>query len=190
MVEIRSIEPDDWQGLYDLIEPVDKELVGMYGSTEDLVEEWINTIVSGVWEVYVAVIPQHELEDEPKGIVKSFFFSSKRFKRKKSGIVGVITLFGDWQEDEDLEEGEFDIGITVAEQYQRKGIGKMLMEFIIERGRELNYNKVCLWTREDNAPMKKLARRLGFRQGRKRNKHGFTWIKYFLEIKRKEEKTE
>ena len=31
MVEIRLINEKDWQGLYDLIEPVDKDLVGKEG---------------------------------------------------------------------------------------------------------------------------------------------------------------
>ena len=48
-MEIRILHPDDWQGLYHLIEPVDKQLVGMMSETEELVEDWINKIVAGLW---------------------------------------------------------------------------------------------------------------------------------------------
>ena len=53
MVFIRPIQPTDWQGLYDLVNQVDKNLVGMYSSTKELVEDWVNTTEEGIWEVYI-----------------------------------------------------------------------------------------------------------------------------------------
>ena len=62
MVFIRQIQSTDWQGLYDLINHVDKTLVGMYTSTKEIVEDWINTIDVGIWEVYVAILPLEEVQ--------------------------------------------------------------------------------------------------------------------------------
>jgi ribosomal protein S18 acetylase RimI-like enzyme len=168
MVTIRLIQQTDWKALHALIEPVDKQLVGMNTKTEELVEDWINTLDMGVWEVYVAI-------------------SKSDKKRKQVPLLGVVTLYGDWEFEEDIEQGEFDIGITVSEKYQRRGIGKRLLDFIINRGKELNYVKATLWTRVDNTPMIKLAQKLGFHPSKTRFRHGFNWQQYILEIKKEEE---
>ncbi|NHJ47801.1 MAG: GNAT family N-acetyltransferase [Asgard group archaeon] len=182
MVSIRLIQPTDWQGLYNLIDSVDKSMVGMYSSTEELVEDWINTIDMGIWEVHVAVLPPDERKKPKRKI-----FPRLRLKTNTSGIIGVITLYADWEYEEDIEKGEFDIGITVAKQYQQKGIGKRLLNFIIDRGKELKLEKATLWTRVDNIPMIKLAQRMGFQQGKSRTKHGFDWIQFVLELNKEKE---
>ncbi|NHJ86772.1 MAG: GNAT family N-acetyltransferase [Asgard group archaeon] len=186
-LQIRLVTLQDWQGLYDLIEPVDKKMVGMVTETEELVEEWINTITEGIWEVYVAILPQEEIKLEQEKLIRKILLWMQ-MKDNPSGIVGLVTLFGDWQDDEDLERGEFDIGITVAKAFQKKGIGRKLLEFIINRGKELNYDTATLWTRIDNAPMIKLAKKLGFVEGSKRIRQGFKWINYKLELKKEEKK--
>ena len=109
-------------------------------------------------------------------------------KSRRNSIIGLVTLYGDWQEDDDIKKGEFDIGITVAEKYQKQGIGKELLSFIIKRGKELGYEKATLWTRSDNQPMINLALKSGFEQGRKRTRNGFEWIHFFYKIKEKEKK--
>ena len=181
MVEIRLLEKKDWQGLYDLVETVDKELVGMYSETEELVEDWVNTIMKGLWEVYVAILPQEEIQKEQKRFVRKIF-PWKYLEDNPSGIVGLVTLYGDYEEDEEIEKGEFDIGISVAEPFQRRGIGREMMEFVIKRGRELNYEKATLWTRVDNQPMIVLAERFGFEKGRGKLRGGYRWIKYSLKL--------
>lgn len=187
MIQIRLLEASDRQGLFDLIDPVDKNLVGMYSETKELVDDWINTIEEGMWEVFVAIISPEEYKIEQKRLIRKFF-PWKRIKDNPSGIIGLVTLYADWQEDEDLEQGEFDIGITVAEAFQRKGIGKELLDYIIKRGELLGYNKATLWTRIDNYPMIKLAKKYGFEKGRNRMRHRYEWVQYYQEIKKKKER--
>jgi RimJ/RimL family protein N-acetyltransferase len=181
MIQIRLLQPGDRQGLIDLIEPVDKNLVGMYSETKELVDDWINTIEEGMWEVFVVIISQNIYKIEQKRIIRKLF-PWKRLKDNPSGIIGLVTLYADWQEDDDLEQGEFDIGITVAEAFQRKGIGKELLLYIIKRGELLGYNKATLWTRIDNYPMIKLAENFGFKKGRTRTRQGHKWDQYYQEI--------
>jgi RimJ/RimL family protein N-acetyltransferase len=188
MVFIRPIQSTDWQGLYDLINQVDKTLVGMYASTKELVEDWISTIEDGIWEVHVAILPLVEVQKIRKQFRRKLL-PWKRPKRSKSRIVGVVTLYGDWKTEEDIEEGDFDIGITVEEPFQRKGIGKELLLFIIERGLQYNYKRATLWTREDNLPMIKLAKKSDFKVDGNRKRHGFNWIQYVMELKKEEEKS-
>ncbi len=180
-MEVRLLHPDDWQGLYDLIDPIDKQLVGMISDTEELVEDWINNLVMGSWEVYVAVLSKEEMKEEERRFIRKVL-PWKRLRENPSGIIGLVTLFGDWQEDEDLEEGDFDIGITVAEDFQRKGVGKDLMEYILKRGSELKFKRAKLCTRIDNFGMKKLALRLGFNEGEKAKKNGYFWVYFFKEM--------
>ncbi len=184
-MEIRLIQSDDWQGLYDLIEPIDKQLVGMMSDTEELVEDWVNNIVMGLWEVYVAVLSKEEIEEEGRRFIRKVL-PWKRLRDNPSGIVGLVTLFGDWQEEEDLVEGDFDIGITVAEGFQRKGIGKELMKYILKRGHELKFKRARLCTRIDNFGMKKLAQKLGFEDGEKTKKNGYFWVYYSKDLEKKE----
>ncbi|MBK5113851.1 MAG: GNAT family N-acetyltransferase [Candidatus Heimdallarchaeota archaeon] len=181
MIQIRLLQPGDRQGLIDLIEPVDKNIVGMYSETKELVDDWINTIEEGMWEVFVVIISQKAYKIEQKRIIRKLF-PWKRLKDNPSGIIGLVTLYADWQEDDDLEQGEFDIGITVAEAFKRKGIGKELLLNIIKRGELLGYNKATLWTRIDNYPMIKLAENFGFKKGRTRTRHGHKWDQYYQEI--------
>jgi len=180
MIQIRLLEESDWQGLYNLVKEVDKELVGMHGSTEELVNDWIHTIDIGIWEIYVAIVPPDEKEKELKNKSRRFF-PWKNTKENTSGIIGVITLYGD-SSDEDIAEGEFDIGITVAEHFQRKGIGKQLIQFVLERGKTIGYKRATLWTRVDNIPMIKLAEKLGFIKEKSREKDGYSWNQYILNI--------
>lgn len=183
MIQIRLLEASDSQGLFDLIDSVDKKMVGMYSETKELVDDWINTIDEGLWEVFVVILSQNEYKNEQKRIIRKLF-PWKRLKDNPSGIVGLVTLYADWQEDEELEQGEFDIGITVAEPFQRKGIGKELLTYIIKRGELLGYNKATLWTRIDNYPMIKLTKNFGFKKGKKRIRHGYEWIQYYQELKK------
>jgi RimJ/RimL family protein N-acetyltransferase len=187
MIQIRLLQPDDRQGLFDLIDPVDKSLVGMYSETNELVDDWIDTIDEGSWEVFVAIISEEEFKKEQNKIIRKIF-PWRRLKDNPSGIIGLVTLYADWQEDDDLEQGEFDIGITVAEAFQKKGIGRELLTYIMKRGELLGYYKATLWTRVDNNPMIKLANRFGFEKGRTRWKHGYEWVQYFQEIQEKKEK--
>ena len=184
-MEIRLLHPDDWQGLYYLIEPVDRQLVGMLSNTEELVEDWINNIDMGIWEVYVAVLSKEELEEEENRFIRRLL-PWKRLRENHGGIIGLVTLYGDWKEDEELEEGDFDIGITVAEDFQRKGIGKQLMLHIIERGKELQFKRARLCTRIDNVGMKRLATKLGFKEyGEKVKKNGFYWVYYTKKLSKR-----
>ncbi|HUU77643.1 MAG TPA: GNAT family N-acetyltransferase [candidate division Zixibacteria bacterium] len=181
MVEIRLLESDDWQGLFDLIETVDKKMVGMCSESEELVEDWINTIVMGLWEVYVAILPQEEIKKEQKRFIRKIL-PWKFLKDNPSGIVGLVTLYGDWQEDEDIEEGEYDIGVSVAKPFHRRGLGKKLMSFILQRGKELKFKKATLWTRVDNHSMIILAEKMNFIECGKRTRYGYNWVKYYKEL--------
>lgn len=187
MIQIRLLEKKDWQGLFDIVDSVDKTLVGMNSDTVELVDDWLNTIEIGIWEVYVAVLPQEEILREENRLIRKIL-PWKQLKHNSSGIIGLVTLYGDSQE-EDIQEGEFDIGITIADAYQRRGIGRELLEFIIERGTTLEYEKATLWTRQDNQPMKILATKLGFVEGNMRSRLGYLWNQYVKIIKenRKEE---
>ncbi|MHA1532185.1 MAG: GNAT family N-acetyltransferase [Candidatus Heimdallarchaeota archaeon] len=183
MIQIRLLEASDRQGLFDLIDPVDKKMVGMHSETKELVDDWINTIDEGLWEVFVVILSQKEYRNEQKRIIRKLF-PWKRLKDNPSGIVGLVTLYADWQEDEEIEQGEFDIGITVAEPFHRKGIGKELLSYIIKRGEILGYKKATLWTRIDNYPMIKLAKNFGFKIGKNRTRHGYDWVQYYQELKK------
>lgn len=184
MIQIRLLQPSDRKDLFNLVDKVDKDLVGMYTETDELVEDWINNIITGVWEIYVAIISREETLENKNRRRKLL-----PWNRKKNDIVGIVTLYGDWKEDVDIQKGEFDVGITVAEQFQKKGVGKELLSFIVKRGLELKYEKASLWTRADNLPMIKLALKSGFTQGSKRTRYGYKWINYYLElIKKKKEK--
>jgi len=187
MIQIRLLQSSDRQGLIDLINPIDKNLVGMYSETEELVDDWIDTIDEGLWEVFVAIISQEEFKKEQKRFVRKLL-PWKKLKDNTSGVIGLVTLYADWQEDDDLEEGEFDIGITVAKAFQKKGIGKELLAYIIRRGELLGYSKATLWTREDNDPMIKLANKFGFKKERTRMRHGYKWVQYSQKIKEKKER--
>ncbi|MEA2070457.1 MAG: GNAT family N-acetyltransferase, partial [Asgard group archaeon] len=99
--------------------------------------------------------------------------------------------YADWEEDPELKENEFDIGITVANNYQRKGLGTELMKYIIKRGKHLGLEKACLWTRQDNKGMKKLAHKLRFLENGEKQKNGFKWIRFVKELSQnKKEKNE
>lgn len=186
MTTIRLIQSTDWQGLYDLVNQVDKSLVGMYSGTKELIEDWINTIEEGLWEVYVAILPLEEVQKIRKQFRKKIL-PWRRKNKNHNGIVGFVTLYGDWRLEEDINEGEFDIGITVEESFQRRGIGKELLLFILNRGKQLNYERATLWTREDNFPMMKLAKKCGFKQEGIRKRHGYNWLQYVFELKKKKE---
>lgn len=186
MVFIRLVQSTDWQGLYNLIDQVDKTLVGMCASTKELVEDWINTIDDGIWEVYVAILPLEEVQKVRKQFRRKLL-PWKRPKRNTSRIVGVVTLYGDWKTEEDINEGDFDIGITIEEPFQRKGIGKELLLFIIDRGQQYNYKRATLWTRDDNLPMIKLAEKCSLKEDGKRKRYGYNWIQYVMELKKEKE---
>jgi len=187
MLEIRLLKETDWQGLYELVDSVDKRLVGMYSETKELVEDWINAYEPGLWEVYVAILPQAEIEKELRQLKWRVRFW-KRPKANPNNIVGLVTLYGDYEEDEDIQQGEFDIGVTVAEPFQKRGIGKALLDFICTRGQELNYQRATLWTRIDNHPMIKLATKAGFKEGKLRKRHGYLWKQFTKELEKEEKR--
>ncbi|MFW9924605.1 MAG: GNAT family N-acetyltransferase [Candidatus Thorarchaeota archaeon] len=180
-MEIRLLHESDWQGLYDLVEHVDKKMVGMLGEPHDLVEDWVNSIELGVWEVYVAILPHLDIKKEQDRIVRKLL-PWKRIIDNGSGIVGLVSLYGDYEEEEELEKGEFDIGITVASPFQKRGIGRQLLDFIIQRGKELGYDTATFSTRMDNLPMQKLAKKFDFEYRRKYTKQGYTWLNFSKKI--------
>lgn len=182
MIEIRRFQLGEEKGLYALIEPVSKELVGIQIATKDLVEEWINGLEEGVWEIFIAVISKaaEEKEKDQKRLFPRIF--KKKSWETTSNIIGFVTLFGDCAEDATLEEGEFEIGVTVANSFQNRGIGSKLVSFVLDRGKELGYNKASLWTRIDNHPMRKVSRKLGFVETSKKIENGFIWVKYSLPL--------
>ncbi|MHA1212754.1 MAG: GNAT family N-acetyltransferase, partial [Candidatus Heimdallarchaeota archaeon] len=135
------------------------------------------------------ILPQEEIKKEQNRLMKKIFLW-KRKRNIPSGIIGIVTLYGDSSEDEDILPGEFDIGITVDESFQKRGIGRQLLRFIITRGKEVKYERATLWTRIDNQPMIKLARKMGFQKGKKRERDGYVWFQYFLDVKEKEKKEE
>ncbi len=184
MISIRLLEKDDWIGLYNLIKPVNREQVGMISDPEELVEDWINNIEEGIWEVYLAILPQNEIHNEEKKIVRKIF-PWKHLKENPKGIVGLVTLYGDWDEDEDLNKGEFDIGISVADSYQKRGIGKELLNYILDRGKELGFERATLLTRTDNKSMKILATKVGFISGKKRRRNGHSWQKFVYNLEKR-----
>lgn len=184
MISIRLLEKDDWIGLYNLIKPVNRELVGMISDPEELVEDWINNIEEGIWEVYLAILPQNEIQKEEKRIHRKIF-PWKHLKENPKGIVGLVTLYGDWKEDDDLNEGEFDIGISVADSYQKRGIGKELMKYILDRGEELGFKRATLLTRTDNKSMKILAQKVGFIPSKKRKRNGHNWQKFIFDLEKR-----
>jgi len=173
-------------GLYNLIKPVNRELVGMVSNPEELVEDWINNIEEGIWEVYLATLPQSEIQKEQKKICRKIF-PWKHLQENPKGIIGLVTLYGDWEEDENLSEDEFDIGISIANSYQKRGIGKELMKYILKRGEELGFKTATLWTRTDNKGMKVLAEKVGFQKGKKRRKQGYNWQKFAYNLEKREE---
>ena len=112
----------------------------------------------------------------------------KVFRRKKReelvhGIIGMATLFGDYEWDEELEKGDFEIGVTVEKHFQRRGIGTKLTTHVIERGKELGYRRASFWTRKDNWSMRKIGSQLGFEEKRRKIENGFEWINYLLLLK-------
>jgi RimJ/RimL family protein N-acetyltransferase len=187
LIDIRPITTDDWYALYELIDQVDKDLVGRYSETEELVEDWINSIEERLWEVYVAILPQQEITKE-RNKLSRILFPWRRFKPIPSGIVGVITLYADFQREEDINEGEFDIGITVAEPFQRRGIGRQLIDFLLERGKKLELEKATLWTRVDNEAMIKLARKIGFVRSDTKYRYGYYWIQFIYPLSQENKK--
>jgi len=156
----------------------------MLSDPDELVEDWINSIEEGIWEVYLAILPQSEIKKEEKKI-KRKIFPWKYLKENPKGIVGLVTLYGDWKEDEDLIEGEFDIGISVADSYQNRGIGKELMKYILNRGKELGFKTAALLTRTDNKSMKLLAIKVGFIPGKKRRRNGHSWQRFTCDLEKR-----
>jgi ribosomal protein S18 acetylase RimI-like enzyme len=189
MISIRPIKRSDKEDLYQLIQSVDKTLVGMYTSSQFLVEEWIHNLTNGLWEIYVAIDKGETNSVQPEEH-KNFFQKIKATFNKFLGLdvnnklVGVVTLYANHLEDDELEKGEFDIGITVAEEYQRQGIGSRLMKHLLERGKELDLEKASLWTRKDNTAMKKLAQKIGFTKCADKKKNGYQWEKYVLKLQK------
>lgn len=53
--------------------------------------------------------------------------------------------------------------IAVLKEYRGKGVGKKLLSYIIEKGRERGYCKITLEVRDDNENAKLLYQSLGFK---------------------------
>jgi ribosomal protein S18 acetylase RimI-like enzyme len=65
--------------------------------------------------------------------------------------------------------------LVVLENYRGKGIGRMLLEYVIEKARELNFGKVTLEVREDNLGAQHLYQSMGFGES---NPAMHFWSKY------------
>jgi acetyltransferase len=60
------------------------------------------------------------------------------------------------------DEGACEFALAVADAYQRRGLGKVLMQRLISAAREAGYRRMCGAILGTNTPMIALARRLGF----------------------------
>jgi ribosomal protein S18 acetylase RimI-like enzyme len=65
--------------------------------------------------------------------------------------------------------------VVVKKEFRGKGIGRALMEGIVELSEELDCSKITLEVREDNIRAQKLYRSLGFKDG---NPPMYFWTKY------------
>ncbi len=54
--------------------------------------------------------------------------------------------------------------LTVVDEHQRKGIGRRLIESVVEHANSLNCSSVTLEVRMDNVPARSLYHRMGFQQ--------------------------
>jgi len=54
------------------------------------------------------------------------------------------------------------IDIAVRPEYRRKGIGKYLMEFLVEKSAEAGAKKIFLEVRPSNTPARSLYKKMGF----------------------------
>ncbi|MBD3191412.1 MAG: GNAT family N-acetyltransferase [Candidatus Heimdallarchaeota archaeon] len=176
MIQIQPFQPDYKEKLYQLIKSADRALVGLSGEPKELLEEWTLKLEKGVWEMYVATFSKEKKEKKIEGPRAHLPEESNQGKEKQ--IIGLVTFFGDYEWDKELEEKEFEIGITVAKDFQRQGIGTKLINHVIERGKELGFEKASFWTREDNIPMQKIAERLDFQRIKQKEENNYTWIKY------------
>ena len=186
MFRIRFLESIDRRGLFNLINGIDRNLLGIKSKTKDLVNDWIGSIEEGLWEIYVGVLENNLIVNDFQKTKKCHFFWS-RFLKKRPKIIGIVTLFGNWKTDKKLIKGEFEIGISVAESFQHKGFGSKLLLFILQRGKLLNYERAFLWTREDNIPMINLAEKVGFYKRGEKIEDGYKWIQFYFDLKKEKE---
>ena len=80
------------------------------------------------------------------------------FLPKPSGDegMGIVRLVAD----PDNRQGEF--AIVVDPSFRNRGLGRLLMERIIAHGKQRGLGEIFGHVLEDNAPMRKLCRSLGF----------------------------
>ena len=113
---------------------------------------------------------------EPRDLIEIIEMGSKAFsyikkpeefflRRLKEGHVyvavdGEVLGFVDF----DVEGNEMKIqGIVVREKYRGLGIGKTLLRWALDRGREMKMKRAVLFTLKSNGPARRLYEGLGFR---------------------------
>ena len=86
--------------------------------------------------------------------------------------------------DGDLENcGEIQ-GIYVLKKFQRRGIGRRLIELALDRIASRGYNKVCLWVLKGNEKAEAFYRAEGFLPDGAEKTQPFNEIRYVADIKR------
>jgi len=53
------------------------------------------------------------------------------------------------------------MSISIAPEYQRKGVGEMLFDFIVKKFKELGYTKMVIGTNKDNLPARRAYEKWG-----------------------------
>ena len=97
------------------------------------------------------------------------------FKNQKIvGIIGFAPVFS---------EGEGEVGFWVAPQFQRQGIAREALAFLIQFGFEkLDLNRVELMIHPENGPSNSLAKKCGLKRVKDKEEKGVTYQCY--EIKK------
>jgi len=75
-------------------------------------------------------------------------------------IAGAAELIADWEQPENV----FIVGFSISKPYQGRGLGKKLIEAIINYARDDGRHSLLLTAAEDNTPALRLYGKFGFRK--------------------------
>jgi len=137
-VLLRPIEQEDRHLEYEMLTTISEETaMGRFFRPVKVTREMVEGFYGGVHETGVAVLAE-VLEGD----------------RRKMAGVGRLVL------DPDLRGGEF--AVIVHDRYQGRGLGRKLMETLVEMGRERGLKVIHGTVLAENRRMLKLCEKLGF----------------------------
>lgn len=137
---------------------------------------------AGWREAYPGIVPAERIEGLPMaawrhdirhGLAEPEGDSFTRIAEEDGAIAGYVFVAAPGREDEDEGEAEL-VAIYVSPDHWRRGIGRALIEAAVTDARGAGYERIALWSFEQNAQALAFYDALGWEQTAERRPHRAT----------------